>query len=636
MERISLIVEVSLSINAFENFSYEFRGDRKEISIGMRVIVPFWNRLIAGWVVSCNSDYKGKVKPIIGIINDSYIPEENYFRFVSAVSKEFMIPRGIILDKSLSPGMRSLGNMFFKKLGNEYRVKKMSLSEISKLANSDTLDIYYKIGGTNFRKRTESDIHREFKVTSYQQNFLLSYNRSGDYNKIVKEMIRSGRTPLILLPNNMSMNRYASEYEGLLIYNSSVKISERERIWSLARSDEAVFIGGGESALFLPVVNPGTIIVEKPGSFFYDRNMFSGIDLRKVARIKADIFNMEIIEGDSSYTVYHSHKKKSINILDKRDKKTSKIVVNKFKPGLKMITDDVIDSIVSGYIDKKRILVIVNKKVSTGFLYCDDCKIVAKCPVCGNSIVSGKSDIVKCIRCGFKSDNYGNCKKCSNELNVIEDISVSSVKNSIGRKVGEGNVIKIDDEKVNDLKKSFGISEMDRNKIIITTPVFINNIPSVSFDIVFIVKPESFFDLNKYNGSEQMFTFISELRELIPKSGEIAVFSVFHFHYSLKYINDEERFFEKELKYREFFMLPPYYELFKIELNERDLRKLAKKMREFYKKFKELLNIKNIYISSRIKKRGYFKGVIHIRSDYNSIIKSGISKIKGLKIIKEI
>ena len=40
--------------------------------------------------------------------------------------------------------------------------------------------------------------------------------------------------------------------------------------------------------------------------------------------------------------------------------------------------------------------------------------------------------------------------------------------------------------------------------------------------------------------------------------GELHVFSVFHFHYALQYLMDEEQFFERELKYRQWFMLPPF------------------------------------------------------------------------------
>jgi len=103
-------------------------------------------------------------------------------------------------------------------------------------------------------------------------------------------------------------------------------------------------------------------------------------------------------------------------------------------------------------------------------------------------------------------------------------------------------------------------------------------------------------------------------------------------HYSLKKINDEKEYMERELKYREFFFLPPYFDVFNIELSDRDLRKLAKKMREIYSEFGDILNIKKNYLVSRFKIRGFYKGTIQIHSDQEKMEKSGILKINGLRI----
>ncbi len=627
-----LKVEVALSLNSSANFSYEWKGDPEYIKEGIRVIVPVWNRVTSGWIVNTKSEYQGRVKSIIGIIKDEYIPDKNYLKFVSEISRTFMISAGKILDTSISPGMRSLTNLYFKFDDLERPFYKRSAKELEEISKSGGVEFFYKIKGSEIQglqKKVEDQTDDKNKPDHL---IYLNYYRSDYYQKIWLKERSSGRTPLMLLPNNLSMDKYKNAMSDLQIYNSRIKSVERERIWRLARGNDPVFIGGGESALFLPIKHPGAIIIEKPGSFFYDKNISSGIDLRKVARIKAEIMGVDIIEGNSSLTSFHQYNRESLNIIDERAADVRPVSVKKLNPGTRVPPDQVTDSIINNFAKGDRVLVIVSKKGSLKFLFCGECKNIFKCPLCSGSVTISANNKINCMSCSYTHKKPETCEKCNSELKVIEDISVSSLKKKLILRAGETSVISFDAKLSGDYVTILKRAETGGNNIVILTPAEVNSISEGSFDSVLFLKPESFFDLNNFKGGEQIFSFIGGLREILSPEGKIDIYSVFHFHYSMKNINDEVQYLVRELKYREFFLLPPYFDVFNIELSDRDLRILSGRMRDIYKDFKDILNIRRINLLSRSKMRGFYKGSIQIHTGKEKVFKSGILNLKGIRV----
>ena len=628
----SLKVEVALSLNTTANFSYEWKGDSKSIKEGIRVVVPVWNRLTTGWIVNTRSEYQGRVKSVLGIIKDEYIPDEKYLRFVNEISRTFMISAGKILDASLSPGMRSLTNVYFNSDERELPFYKRSVKELEKISKNGVVEFFYKIKGNEIQELQNTIEDRIDDEDVPDHLIYLNYYRNDFYKKIWLKEKAAGRTPVILLPNNLSMERYKSELSDLQIYNSLMKTGERERLWKLARGNNPIFIGGGESALFLPIKQSGPIIIEKPGSFFYDKNISSGIDLRKAARIKAEIMGVDLIEGNSCPTSFQYYHRESFKIMDDRKNEAPPVSVKKLNPGTRIPPDQVMDTIINNFINGDRVLVIVSRKGSLKFLFCGECKSIYKCPLCGGSVTISSDNRINCMSCSYTHEKPDTCEKCSSELKILEDISVRSLKKKLVDRAGETSVISFETKLPNDYEAILKRPETGEKNIVILTPAEVNSIPEKSFDSIIFLKPESFFDLNNYKGGEQIFSFIKGLREALSPEGKIDVYSVFHFHYSLKNINDEVQYLVRELKYREFFLLPPYYDVFNLELSDRDIRKLAGKMRDIFNEFRDLLNIKKINILSRSTIRGFYKGNIQIHTEQEKVFNSGILNLKNLKV----
>ena len=112
-----MLIQVSPSLNIFETLTYNYTGNPALLKPGVRVVIPVGSRITTGWVTDTNkrSDYKGKVKDIIGVVQDDYIPNDRYIAFVKSVSDIFFTSMGTLLDASLPPKKRPISSLYFKK-----------------------------------------------------------------------------------------------------------------------------------------------------------------------------------------------------------------------------------------------------------------------------------------------------------------------------------------------------------------------------------------------------------------------------------------------------------------------------------------------------------------------------------------
>ncbi len=624
-------IKVALSIDIFETFTYEFRGEPGDIYPGLRVIVPFGNRFISGWVISKDSDYSGRVKNIIGVVKDHYKPSIKFMEFVNRVSNEFFVSAGKLLDSSLSPSVRSVKNIYTTIDEKKIRIDSISNVELLKISKKSEIELFYKTGISE-KSLLVSDNGQKKKKSVFSRKLILNYDSSSFYNEIIKEVEKSGGSMLVVMPSRWNLPESNEIKELFSFYGSKQKGTVKNNIWLKAFSGEQVFIAGGETSLFLPFKELNRIVIEKPALFQRWKNPFSRLDPVKVAKIRAEVFGIELIENDASFTVESFLKKDLISIEDKREEKKAEVISEVLKPGEKILPARFIDYIVNDFERGKRVLVLNSRTESLDMLFCPVCKKVIRCPNCRGVLKVSKDFKASCYSCDLKNVKIDRCLKCDSKLILIKSISMESLKDSIEEKIGVGKINVISEDL---LDSGYNNPEVLNKMITISSPEIVTKISEEVFDRIYFIKPESFININEFNGSEMLFSLIWNLKSLIIPNGTITVISVFHFHYMLKLINSENDYFERELKYRSFFLLPPYKNIFGIEIKSGDIRSLGSRMRKIYTIYSDKLNISKIYIKSRKKVRGKYHGFIELHTSGQEIIDSGIIEKRDI-VLKSI
>ncbi|MCI0471798.1 MAG: hypothetical protein L0Y73_09080, partial [Candidatus Aminicenantes bacterium] len=273
-----MLVQVTPSVNIFEPLTYNYTGNEGDIQPGKRVIIPMGTRIIGGWIVDTHSTYTGKVKNIIGLVQDDYIPGKNYLDFVNAVAQVYFTSPGLLLDASLSPKRKSLNNIYFfppgaANAGRETDSKPEKLvkylKKIPEPTRDEPIDFFYKgaVPLAHEEPGNRNDAGSNWPpVASYEERVLLGRSRLDRCREIIESCMKQGRTVLVTVPDNLTAQYLKQNLPGLDIYNSSIKEKERENLWQDYLHGKSGVIVGGNTAVFLPIENLGAIICERAGS----------------------------------------------------------------------------------------------------------------------------------------------------------------------------------------------------------------------------------------------------------------------------------------------------------------------------------------------------------------------------------
>ncbi len=637
-----VLVKVSLSYTIFEPLTYRFDGEPEMVQPGQRVVVPLMNRLATGWVMAVDSQYTGRVKSIVGVMDDGYIPAPHFMEFADAVSAIYFTSAGSLLDSSVSPKSKALSAFSFEGEKGIEKYKNQPLKVLQPLAKRGPLRFFIKSRNQKESSDVPVLVAKALEPTQSTATtcFLLSSDRLAFYAERIRETLARQESVLIVVPDNFTAayikEALAGQDVAVDIYNSEMKLADREKIWQgYVQEGRVGVVTGGLSAALLPIGNLGLIIAERAGSANYKRLAYSKFNTLLLAQLRAKYEQVPLLEGFSTYTVYAYNNRELVPPLDKREEQVL-ANVHMIPGGLKGIPESLVELVGHYFQDNKKILLLVNRKGSTDFLYCGKCKKVSRCPQCDGLLDVAAEFCITCTQCGFKQESFNVCPVCRGNLTVVQDISMTSLVKVLSGRVVETGIITLsaEDLKIEDL--SLLRQHVVASKLVIATPMLINPFFKGMFDVVIYIRPESYVNLDEYDAAERVFSLVAEMKEMVASGGVVDIFSTFHFFYSLKLANDEEAFFERELKYREWFRLPPFCNVYHIEIKGKVLRELAQQMRDIYIKEKERLGIKKIYLNGRAAVRGNYKGTMEAHALPQAIRESGLLSNRDISISLEL
>jgi primosomal protein N' len=640
-------IQVSPSLNLFDTLTYNYTGDPAFLKPGVRVVVPVWNRLTVGWVMDTGTQYKGRVKDIAAVVRDDYTPDSRFMAFLRAVADLYFVSVGMLLDAALPPAKKSMGTLFFenKETGKTEKLSKYSFKDLQRLSAGCAVPCFY---GAENRAAVfpESTIQEpgSLSVPGHEYRFLIGFQRETYYRDIIADCLGRGKSVLITVPDNLTAAYLKEKLEhletggGIDIYTSGIKPKERDALWeAYAQKGKTGVVVGSQSAVLLPIRHPGLVISDRAGSSIYKRRFFSPYNVNVLSRLRAAHCDIPLVEGFSTYTIHARAglKRSQVFIEDKRareDKASFNVNVRMIKSRTRGIPEAFPELLNAYFPENKKILVVLNRKESVNFLFCDRCKKIRRCTSCSGFIDVDEDFNSKCRRCGLEKKSHTLCPECNERLDMVEDISITSVKKFIKGRVVETGIMSLSSEGLKEEHVHSVLNRIQGSKIVIATPVIVNPFFSGIFDAIIYIRPESLFNLDEYDAAERIFSMVSEFKELVKSGGSIDIFSTFYFHYSLKFIDDEQGFFDREMKYREWFHLPPFSNVYHIEVKAGKLRALAVEMRGIYGKFKGPLNIKRVYLSGRQAVRGSYKGILEAHAQPGAIIESGLLGRRDISI----
>jgi primosomal protein N' len=615
-----LKLSVSLSYNLFEPLTYRCSDAAPGLKTGSRVLVPLGKRFALGWVLAMDSPYSGRLKNIIGIIDDPFFPDASLLAFARQAGAAYFTSAGSVLEHSLPPSQKNLKKLLMELDGQIRKITEFTPAQLEKLSSTTPLRFFYKAGSE------VGAATLPLEETAFASRLLLDTQPGAEYRTACEQALAKGRSVILLVPDNATARYWQSVLPGVDPYHSEVKVAAREKIWRQYQQGKCGIVCGGIAALTLPLANAGLLVIDRASAPLYQRSAGSPFRTDHLAEMRAQTAGIPLWRGALAHSCATYERRNEAGLEDRRQEQGIVCQVHALKGRERGIPAEIVALIGEKFLAKKKTLVLVNRIQPAVHLFCESCQRIAVCPRCGGSLQVDESKLASCRRCAYRKEALSECPRCGQVLTSLHDLSIESLSRAVVRISGENEVLTLTATELKEPEQA--VAAVESHPIVIATLAALNPFFKGLFAAAIWVKPESFFNMEDFNAAEMIHASGAEIGATLHAPGELHVFSVFHFHYALQYLMDEAKFFERELKYRQWFLLPPFASVYELELRDASLRSLAATMRELNGKHKKDLQIKRIYLAARQPLRGTFRGTMELHATPEKIAAAGLHRIK--------
>jgi primosomal protein N' len=617
-----LKISVALSLNIFQALTYRIDAGPPAIGVGSRVLVPLGRRIVPGWVVGLDSRYHGKLKDAFGIIDDPFRPDAPFMDFIRQGAAAYFSSAGLLLDHALPASKKNLKKLCLDFAGRPVRLSDLDFAQLEKMAARQPLRFY-------FNDKTAAPLEAAAdpaRVPALSDRWLIDPERGQEYRAVCRDVVASGRSVLLVVPDSASARFWKTVWPDLDIVNSETRAAAREAIWREYQLGKCGMVCGGLAAVLLPMPNLGLLIIDRASSPLYQRTFRAPYKVDHLARIRARAGGVPLWQGAAAHSCSSFHQRDSLALSDRRPARGPICHVHALAGRERGIPEAVVELINRNFMQGRKTLVLLNRMEPAQNLFCPQCRKIVACPGCGGILQVDEQRQAACPRCTFRQGDLEHCPRCRAALALLHDISVTSLARAIARTVSEAQVQTLNAAELKDVERA--VAAVRSHGVVIATPAALNPFFKGIFASVIYVKPESFFGMDEFNSAEMIYGTAAEIAETLLPGGDLHVFSVFHFHYALQFLLDEENFFARELKYRQWFMLPPFSDVYRLEIKNSALRPLAAAMRSLFSAHREGLQIRKAYLVSRQPLRGVYSGVLELHAPAARIIATGLAQLK--------
>jgi primosomal protein N' (replication factor Y) len=246
------------------------------------------------------------------------------------------------------------------------------------------------------------------------------------YLHLIQDELAAGRQVLVLVPEIGLTPQLVSRFRRRLgiepeILHSALSDTARLSAWRAARDGRAPLIVGTRSAIFVPLMNPGLIIVDEEHDSSLKQQEGLRYSARDLAVVRAKKLDIPIVLGSAT---------PSLDTLQRcRDGAYNRLRLpsragNAVPPLMRLIdltlhdayeglSQPVIDTIEKNIAQDGQVLVFLNRRGFAPTLICTGCGNVAECARCDSRMtVHAASNMLRCHHCGAQRGIDSECLEC--------------------------------------------------------------------------------------------------------------------------------------------------------------------------------------------------------------------------------
>jgi primosomal protein N' (replication factor Y) len=367
----------------------------------------------------------------------------------------------------------------------------LSLTTLKTLAGKKWIERVFdspQVKNNNFRMTNNNKTHiklneqQDFAVSQvskeldiYKTWLLFGVTASGKtevYLRIIESVLKQGKQALVLVPEIGLTPQTVSRFERrfntkdnhveIAMMHSGMSDKQRLQSWLKAKNGQAKIIIGTRSALFVPLKNPGIIIIDEEHDTSFKQQQGLRYSARDIAMVRANIEKIPVLLASATPSIETlvNVEKNKITQLDLTEKALTSVEIKcrvidmKKQPIKQGLSFHLIDSIKHHLKQKGQILLFLNRRGYAPVLLCHQCGWSSECKRCerhftfhggeNKGVQNKPQQHLQCHHCGSSRRAPKQCPNCQCDEMVPIGLGTERLEETIKNLFPSARVQRID------------------------------------------------------------------------------------------------------------------------------------------------------------------------------------------------
>ena len=449
-----------------------------------------------------------------------------------------------------------------------------------------------------------AEVNKAIRKSSFNVFLLHGVTGSGKtqiYLESIKSVLQQNKSAIVLIPEisltPQTVGRFKNYFPDLIyVFNSRMSLGERYDTWRKVEQSEKCIVIGPRSALFLPVQNPGIIIVdEEHDGSFKQESPAPRYHARDTAIYRARMNDAVVILGsatpsmESYYNAYQG--KYHLLKLEKRVENLEMPAVHiinmkTIKTGedqTRIFSRELLEKIRERIENREQIILLQNRRGFSSYLQCKQCGHTTKCPHCDIYLTFHVSSYsLQCHYCGYSMSATNSCPKCGGSQIKYIGAGTQQIERELQRLIPVVRILRMDFDTTSmknaheNILKRFKDGKAD---ILLGTQMIAKGLDFENVSLVGVISADIGLTLPDFRSAERIFQLLTQVAGRAGrkrKQGEVVIQTSMENHYAIQFArkHDFKGFYAQESVYRKESGYPPFTRLIKIGISSDDVREV--------------------------------------------------------------
>jgi len=628
------VAEVVLPVPLNKSFYYCIPDELKNKEIKYRrVCVSFGNRVMNGYVISVIDNYTAqnniKLKNIESVIDTMEVLNVEIVKLAEWLSQTYLC---------------SIGEALATIVPISLKVPKKNIKPKNKKI---------KVSNPNFVMTQHQEsaflrIEEAIKAGKNEKFLIHGVTGSGKtevYLRSIQTAIDNKKSAIFLLPEISLTPQFISilnkRFGNIVsLWHSGVTTIQKYKIFNAIQNGEIKIVVGARSAIFLPFTDLGLIIIDEEHENTYKQNNKPSYDTKEIALWRGQYNNAVVVFGSATPSIetYYNATINKYKLLEmpyridnKKLPEIKTISLKQVKTAVSVFSKPMLTAIKSALARREQVIIFLNRRGFSPAIICKNCDTVIECPDCSVAMVYHKyPERLKCHYCGKEFKFPLKCPKCGKTEYKTIGVATQRVEQDLKELFPHTKMFRLDRDTATSKQVYTEVYEgikKEKYSILLGTQMVTKGFDFPRVSLVCVVDADTSLFLPDFHSSERTFQLITQVAGRCGRAeikGKVLVQTRYPENYALTYAQQYEykKFYEQEIEFRKDLSYPPFCNIAKITVRNKDnakslafTEKLYKFMEQkisFFKYPVTLLGPSQAYIS---KLNGTYRWQIILKGD---------------------